>query len=829
MTSSQSITSCPLGSAFRPVTSNNAFTPEDVTSTTTEAFSRIGPQAGGYNFKRHPEVPSRRRTVCILTAPRRLSLQRGDSSGLERRPSKRSCSPLIHHYRLASTEGTIRLRRSAPLRRRANQIPRSVSFDAPVVRLSTVPTSDIEVSTITVPSFVGERGPEYGKFLVSLTVITLAITMLQPLLLSRYLEHCTEPRCYKPALAIRESISPYISPCNDFFRYACSGAGSTRFAKIHDSLRNYVLHSLANTPTIPGQGGVEKAAILLQNCMKLTRQRREDIDKIRAVLSAGGLKFPEMPLTSVYSVVRGIVNINLNTGIGPIFRLTVGHNLHARSGYMLYFAPSYHTAMFARYLHQLLLDKNLDVYVRRCAEVIGERGMAYSHLIHAIQAVNRHFLQIPAADPLFVRVKLGHHYPKKSFWQALSKVLRRKFQAMPGVRTTCLVTDGEYAKFVSRNVFQLLEPTKISAYVGLYIVWLLSRLASHSLAYSTPVTNYSNSLKDMWPRCFSDVRQLMPFAAERLYLERHLKASDVQHVKDMVQRITHSSKAFISELYSDIQPSEAKMLEKISGLQLFPFTFPTLHSIDDLNRLYAHLPDQKDESYVDMFLKVSRVSAQYMVSLLQNATANTSLPFVPPFRTGLPHMTGMYRVIYLNLETIVPPLDHSFSLNYAKIGYKIVEQVSELFLNGPNVVNETGSYERVWSAGYVNALRRKYQCFRLQHLATKWSDDKLPHKVLEAIVGSEILFNAYKGFRKEPVNAAHFRQETEQFGLTPEQLFFVGLCINWCQRKPYHHSTAEQLCRFSLPSLTAFEKAFGCPKARLSAEDGEEQEEQCRH
>lgn len=494
---------------------------------------------------------------------------------------------------------------------------------------------------------------------------------------------------------------------------------------------------------------------------------------------------------------------------------------------MLYFAPSYHTATFARYLHQLLLDRHLDVYVRRCAEVIGERGMAYSHLIRAIQTVNRHFLQIPAADPLYVRVKLGHHYPKKSFWLALSRVLHRKFHAMPRVRATCIVTDGEYAKFLASNVFHLLEPTKISAYVGLYIVWLLSRLASHSLAYSTPVANYSNSLKDMWPRCFSDVRELMPFATERLYLEQHLEASDVQHVKDMVQRITHSTKAFISALYSDVQPSEAKMLDKITGLQLFPFTLPTLYSIDELDRLYEHLPDQKDDSYVDMFLKVSRVSAQYMVSLLHNATANTSLPFVPPFRIEMPLMAGVYHVIYLNLETIVPPLDQSFSLNYAKIGYKIVDQVSELFLNGPNVMNETGSYERVWSTGYVNALRRKYQCLRLQHLASKWSNDKLPHKALEAIVASEILFNAYEGVRKEPANAAHFRQETQQFGLTPEQLFFVGLCINWCQRKPYHHSTAEQLCRFSLPSLEAFEKAFGCPKAPLPAEDDDEQE-RCR-
>ncbi|KAL3216274.1 hypothetical protein MRX96_006460 [Rhipicephalus microplus] len=46
-----------------------------------------------------------------------------------------------------------------------------------------------------------------------------------------------------------------------------------------------------------------------------------------------------------------------------------------------------------------------------------------------------------------------------------------------------------------------------------------------------------------------------------------------------------------------------------------------------------------------------------------------------------------------------------------------------------------------------------------------------------------------------PQNAASLCQEVTQFGLTPEQLFFVGLGIKWRQRSVDQPGLAERACR----------------------------------
>ncbi|XP_077485488.1 uncharacterized protein LOC144095875 [Amblyomma americanum] len=280
----------------------------------------------------------------------------------------------------------------------------------------------------------------------------------------------------------------------------------------------------------------------------------------------------------------------------------------------------------------------------------------------------------------------------------------------------------------------------------------------------------------------------------------------------MVERITHSTRNFVTSLHNPIEESELRMMDKIATLRLLPYTFAALHDVAEVDRLYTHVPDQKDVIYLDNYLSLCRITTKYMVSLLLDTTANTSKFFVPPFRTGLPYMVSVYNVIHLGLDTVVPPLDKSYSLNYAVIGHKVAQQASQLFLYGQDIFNETGSYERVWSYDFFNALRKKYQCLRRQYLDQRWNTGEISRRILEAAVTADILFNAYKGVRKAPQNARRFRQEREQFGLTPEQLFFVGLCINWYQRNHGHRGLAERACRFSLPSLSGFSDAFICPQ-----------------
>ncbi|XP_065310796.1 phosphate-regulating neutral endopeptidase PHEX-like isoform X2 [Dermacentor albipictus] len=713
------------------------------------------------------------------------------------------------------------------MRANANGRRRAVSFDVAAAPVAIAPTNAAPIpnnitSSATSVSVRGQRMAEYCVFLVSVSAVTLSITLFQPLVLFHCLVQCKEPRCFNVAIAVHQSIAPSMAPCQDFFNYSCGDGRATRFfARLEQSLRTAALRWVSAVP-VPrsGQSAVQKAAMLLRGCLKLTMQKNEDVDAIRNVLSAGGLAFPKMPTTSKYSTVRSIVEFNLNAGIAPVFRLTAGRSLYSGSGYMLHVTPNYDIVSFAEYLQQLGPSENFDVYVRRCAEVIGERGMSYAALIRAVKSVNQAFAELSVTKPLHVELKLSPQYPQAGFWQSLCTILHKKLQFLDVAKRKFLILDEGYFNFLAYRVFDPLEAKEIAAYIGLYVVWYLSRVASYTLAYSSPVPNYTHGLKDMWLRCYADVHTLMPFAVEHLYLHAAIIKKDVEEMESIVQAVTQATKDFVSALPREGRPSEARLIDKIGKLRVFPYSFASLHEPHQLNRLYAHVPDQRDVDFVYNFLRLSRMTAEYMVRLLLNSSADVTEPFVPPFEAGVPYMASVFNMVHLSPAVVLPPAftsGQSLSLNYAGLGYNVAEQVGQLFLRSPSILNETGGYERVWSDRFFNSLRRKYQCLRNMFREGEWNATEIPRDVLRASVTAEIAFKAFMEVRRSPAHAARFRQERDHFGMAPEQLFFVGICMNWRQRRHEPRGLAELVCRFSMRSLQGFNEVFSCPKTTALA------------
>lgn len=641
-----------------------------------------------------------------------------------------SGSPLVHHYRLASSDNPLRMRRSASVR--ANSNPRPVLLD------SSVSSRDAEVPTVASQDASGHRRLEYRLFLLAMSSVTLLVALLQPLLLYRSLVPCTEPRCFSVALPVREAVQASVSPCADFFQYSCSGIDSGFSEKVRHSLRLSTLSLISELPASPGQSAVRKAGILLRSCLRLVNQKPEDIDGIRHVLKIGGLRFPALPQTSTSSVLRGVVDLNLHLGIAVLFRLTVGRDLKHRGHHMLYLARNDDLAGFVRYLGRLEASQSLDDYVRRCAEVIGERGMSYARLIDAVRQTNRRFVltldDVVDGGPVFYAppTQVG------AFWTGIFKGLQSEFRNLPNVSKELFVLHSNYFNALDEIFLQQLEPRLLSAYVGLYVVWYLSRLGSHSLAYHISVQGYTSGLKDVWTRCFSDVYRLMPLAIERLYLEGHLKADDVHEMEDMLRRITNATGVFLASL----DRNTGRLQARLASLGLFVFGAQSTRALGDVDRLYDHVPDQRDEAFLDGFLNASRSTAQHARHLLRTPAEAQGGPFLPPFLAELPHMAGVHHLIPLGPDAVTPPaftFDQSPTLNYAGLGGRIGAQVKRLLLSKPRLLNESGLYERVWSTGLVNAMRERIQCLRSRFLSYRWESQHVGDDLIRTAIVTHIV------------------------------------------------------------------------------------------
>ncbi|XP_040062012.2 endothelin-converting enzyme homolog isoform X4 [Ixodes scapularis] len=721
-----------------------------------------------------------------------------------------SGSPLVHHYRLASSDNPLRMRRSASVR--ANSNPRPVLLD------SSVSSRDAEVPTVASQDASGHRRLEYRLFLLAMSSVTLMVALLQPLLLYRSLVPCTEPRCFSVALPVREALQASVSPCADFFRYSCSGIDSGFSEKVRHSLRLSTLSLISELPASPGQSAVRKAGILLRSCLRLVNQKPEDIDGIRHVLKIGGLRFPALPQTSTSSVLRGVVDLNLHLGIAVLFRLTVGRDLKHRGHHMLYLARNDDLAGFVRYLGRLEASQSLDDYVRRCAEVIGERGMSYARLIDAVRQTNRRFVltldDVVDGGPVFYAppTQVG------AFWTGIFKGLQSEFRNLPNVSKELFVLHSNYFNALDEIFLQQLEPRLLSAYVGLYVVWYLSRLGSHSLAYHISVQGYTSGLKDVWTRCFSDVYRLMPLAIERLYLEGHLKADDVHEMEDMLRRITHATGVFLASL----DRNTGRLQTRLASLGLFAFGAQSTRALGDVDRLYDHVPDQRDEAFLDGFLNASRSTAQHARHLLRIPAEAQGGPFLPPFLAELPHMAGVHHLIPLGPDAVTPPaftFDQSPTLNYAGLGGRIGAQVKRLLLSKPRLLNESGLYERVWSTGLVNAMRERIQCLRSRFLSYRWESQHVGDDLIRTAIVTHIVYTAFSSVLESPSDSGRFLSESQRFGMSPEQLFFVGSCLNWCRDlgaldggRPAARVRVRDKCRFSLMVLGSFARAFGCSR-----------------
>ncbi|CAN7994294.1 unnamed protein product, partial [Ixodes hexagonus] len=737
----------------------------------------------------------------------RLCEDRGPTTRYIRR---RSSSPLVHRYRLASSDSPFRQRRSTSSRANGSgPTGRAVLFDG---ELPSVSSRDAEVPTVASQDASVQRRLEYRVFLLALSTVTFTVALLQPLLLYRSLVQCTEPRCLSVALAVREAIKPSVSPCADFFTYSCSGSDTGFSGKVRDALRMSTLRWISELPVTPRQSAVQKAGILFRNCMKLVNQKPEEIDRIRHVLKIGGLKFPELPHISTFTVLRSVVDLNLNLGLAVLFRLTVGRDLKRRGRHMFYLARNDDLLGYVRYLNQMDAS-GFDVYVRRCAEVIGERGMSYARLIEGVRKKNNLFLQ--GLDGVVDHENVFYALPTMAgaFWTGIFKGLQNELRSLPNVSYELFVLHGNYFNALSEIFVQQPEPQVLSAYVGLYVIWYLSRLGSYSLAYSTSVQGYTSGLKDIWTRCFSDVYRLMPVAMERLYLEGHLEAADVRHMEDMLGRITNATAAFLASL----DPDETRLQSKLASLGLFTFGAHTTKGLGDMDRLYDHVPDQRDEAFLGGFLNASRSTARHVRHLLRNPEKADGALFLPPFLTELPYMTGVHHLIPLGLDAVTPPVftfDQSLTLNYAGLGGRIGLQVNQHLLSAHHVLNESGLYEGAWSGRLVNAMRKRVQCLRKRFLSYRWNSQHLGEDAVQAAIVTHIVHRAYSGVLKSMANLGQFLAESQRFGMHPEQLFFVGSCLNWCRdpRPPGRDigATVQDKCRFSLMSLGSFARAFGC-------------------
>ncbi|KAH8034482.1 hypothetical protein HPB51_024737 [Rhipicephalus microplus] len=501
------------------------------------------------------------------------SYQAYDGSSQEKSSSEPSGEPLIHSYRLTSADSLAGPCRTTPVSPNApgSRTQREGSIDVTTPRtISAAPVTASPAATASTRGrpVSGGRVIEYGVFLVSVTSSTLSVTLLQPFVLFHCLVQCKEPRCYNVAMAICPSVLPSMEPCQNFFNYSRGDGDSTRyFARVERSLRIAALRWVAAIP-VPSshQSAVQKAAMLLRGCLKLTMQRNEDVDVIKIVLSAGGLSFPKMPTTTKYGPVRSIVEFNLNAGMAPFFRLTAGRSLYSSDGYMLPITPSYDVVSFSDYLRQLGSSENFEIFVRRCAEVIGEPGMSYAALIKAVKSVHQVVSGLPVTSPLHVELKLSTAYPRTGFWQSLSAMLRKKLELFSISKRTFLVVDDDYFKYMVSRFFSNQFRRRTSP------------------PTCSPIPNVTHGLKDLWLRCYTDVHMLMPFAVEQLYLHEAISQTDVEEMKSIVHGVIQATKKFVLALPREGMASEERLIDKIGKLRVFPYTFASLHDPHQLDQ-----------------------------------------------------------------------------------------------------------------------------------------------------------------------------------------------------------------------------------------------------
>ncbi|MFT7812528.1 phosphate-regulating neutral endopeptidase isoform X1 [Arapaima gigas] len=727
---------------------------------------------------------------------------------------------------------------------------------------------------------LGTRGTKTGwakgRVLKGALVVSVGLSLvllLALILVSQKLseeEYCMTQECIEAAGSILSKMDRSVSPCQDFYQYACGGWLRENPIPEDDSsygiypwLRHQVDLKLKELLEMPlDQNDIEavkKAKVLYRSCMNETALEVEDAKPLLKALKPRELRWPVLGdklgtswqwEEQHFKLLETLAYIRMHHSKSVLVRLYVSPDDKNSSRYIIKLDQAslsltaredYITnTTEAQIYREALLSLMVDIAVmlgaeKRSAETQMKDVLAFEMKLAEIMIP----FENRTSENLYNKYSLSRlqkSVPEFSWLEFVKATIDTKlYPELKSMSTSehVIVRVPQYFK----DLFKLLNVTAKRT-VANYLVWraVFSRISSLSRRFLyryldfSRVTTGTTSLTPRWDKCVNYVENTLMYASGRMFVDRHFQEDKKLMMEELIEGIRW---AFVDmlEKENDWMDEETKKraTEKAHAVLAkvgYPeFILNDTYVNEDIKRLSF-----SESDYFGNVMQTLRFISQTDIGWLRKTVPRTEW-FTNPTTVNAFYSSSTNQIRFPAGELQKPffwGVNYPRALSYGAIGVIVGHELTHGFDNSGE-----GHARCCSTSGFASVTILLPKCPYL-FVSFFFSDQVKGKRTLaENIADNGGIREAFRAYRRW-IDTHHSGIEEPLLpglGLTNNQLFFLSYAHVRCnsyrpeaardQIQSGAHSPPKYRVIGAMSNFEEFHQAFDCPEGSIMNRGGD--------
>ncbi|XP_053316875.1 endothelin-converting enzyme-like 1 [Spea bombifrons] len=663
------------------------------------------------------------------------------------------------------------------------------------------------------------------------------------------LEGCQERKAFMRASKfISNNIDPTISPCNDFYSFACGG-----WMKKHRIPTDKLIYG---TIAAIGEHNEEKLQhLLLQPVKRKHRESAErkakeffrsclnmrEIDRLRAqpmlqvIEDCGGWDLPENPRTrwdfnellyktqGIYSTAAFFsLTVNLDDKNSSRYVIRIDQDGLTLSEKTLYLGQDEDSekilAAYRVFMHRILALLGVENVQKKVHEILLLEQRLANITISEYDEYRRDINTMYTKVTLSQLQQITPHVRWKHF---LDRIFHENFSEDEEV--VVLATD------YMQKVSELIRSTPASVLHN-YMLWQMVVVLSEHL--STPFRDAIHELTkemegtekelDLGKVCLTQANKHFGMALGALFVEEYFSSSSKEKVHQLVEDIKHILDHRLEELDWMDKETKKAAKEKLKHMMVMIGYPDFLLKPDALDKEYEF--DVHEKTYFQNILNSIRYSIKLSVKRIRQEV-DKSAWLLPPQALNAYYLPNKNQMVFpagILQPTLYDP-DFPQSLNFGGIGTIIGHELTHGYDDLGGQYDSFGNLAYWWTDDSFGKFMKKAECvIDLYDNFTVYNQQVNGKLTLGENIadmgGLKLAYYAYQKWVRE--NGPE--RPLPRLKYTHDQLFFIAFAQNWCVKRRSQSIYLQVLADKHAPepyrvigSVSQFEefgRVFHCPR-----------------
>ncbi|KAM6953381.1 phosphate-regulating neutral endopeptidase PHEX [Aplochiton taeniatus] len=679
---------------------------------------------------------------------------------------------------------------------------------------------------------------------------------------------CMTPQCIEAAGSVLSKMDQSISPCEDFYGFACGGwlknnpipEDSSSYG-IYPWLRQQVdvhLKELLETPSGPDElEAVTKAKVLYRSCMDEAKLEEVDSSPMLKTLQIPEFRWPV-----------------LGEGLGGAWQWSLGEwnllktlaeirNQHSKSVLIRLYVSSddKNSSYYIFKLDQVSLSlSSREDYITNTPSAMAYRKALLSLMVDVAVMLGapQEAAEAQMSQALAFEVKLAEiliPYENRTSENMYNRYtisgLQRlipQFDWLVFVQEV-VASKGDPALVVSpsepvivraplylKQLFKLISSTQPRT-VANYVAWrtVFSRITTLSRRFLfryldfAKVTTGTTSLTPRWDKCVNYVENTLVYSTGRLFVDTHFQEDKKHMMEELIDGVRW---AFIDMLENENDwmdtATKKRATEKahsvLAKVGYPPFILNDTYLNEDLKQL-----DFSEDDYYGNVMQTLGFLAQLDMAWLRKTVPRTEW-FTNPTTVNAFYSASTNQIRFPAGELQKPffwGLDYPRSLSYGAIGVIVGHELTHGFDNNGRKYDKMGNLDQWWSNTSIEAFTEKTKCMINQYNHYHWEEAGLnvrgKRTLAENIADNGGIREAFRAYRRWVAESRAGEEEPllPGVGLNNNQLFFLSYAHVRCnsyrteaardQIQSGVHSPPKYRVVGAMSNYQEFRRVFSCP------------------